>query len=58
MTVFLKIILDIFLRYETKVVLVTNIVTGYSVNVVIAGSIAFAQRSMLMIDKIDRKIDR
>ena len=57
MTVFLKIILDIFLRYETKVVLVTNIVTGYSVNVVIAGSIAFAQRSMLMIDKIDRKID-
>ena len=40
--------MNIFLRYAKRIVLVTNIVIGYNVGVVIAGSIAFAQTSMLM----------
>ena len=44
---FIKIFLDIFLRYAKKIVLVNNIDIGCSVSVVIAGSIAFAQASML-----------
>ena len=37
-----------FLRYAKRMVLVTNIVIGYNMGVVMAGSIAFAQTSMLM----------
>ena len=40
--------MDIFLRYAKRIVLVANIVIGCNVGVVIAGSIAFAQTSMLM----------
>ena len=37
-----------FLRYAKRMVLVTNIVIGYNMGVVMAGSIAFAQTSVLM----------
>ena len=37
-----------FLRYAKRMVLVTNIVIGYNMGVVMAGSIAFAQTSVFM----------
>ena len=40
--------MDIFLRYAKRMVLVTNTVIGYNIGVVMAGSIAFAQTSMLI----------